>query len=158
MAKANKEVKKTSFWGDFKAFAMKGNMIDMAVGVIVGGAFGKIVSSLVSDVLMPPLGLLIGGVNFTDLKVTLKHVAADPATGNAIQAVTLNYGQFLQTIFDFFIIAMCIFLMIRMLTKITHPQPGDPAPAEPAPKPDDVLLLEEIRDLLKKQNSGITKK
>lgn len=142
---------KGSFWKDFKAFAMKGNMIDMAVGIIVGGAFGKIVSSLVSDILMPPLGLLIGGVNFTDLKINLKVPGVDPATGEAVQAVTLNYGQFLQNVFDFLIIAFSIYLMVRFINRLRHPQPEEPAATEPAAKPDDVLLLEEIRDLMKKQ-------
>ena len=108
---------KSTFLQDFKAFAMKGNVIDMAVGVIIGGAFGKIVSSVVADVIMPPLGLLVGGVNFTDLKWVMKP--AEVVDGKEIAAVTLNYGNFLQATFDFLIIAFSIFLFIRLLTKLT---------------------------------------
>lgn len=145
---------KGSFLQDFKSFAMKGNVIDMAVGVIIGGAFGKIVSSVVADVIMPPLGLLVGGVNFTDLKWVMK-----PATivdGKEIAAVTLNYGNFLQMTFDFLIIAFSIFMFIRLLTKLTTKKkeeekatpPAPPAP--PAPSKEE-LLLTEIRDLLKEK-------
>ena len=102
---------KSSFLQDFKAFAMRGNVIDMAVGVIIGGAFGKIVSSIVADVIMPPIGLLVGGVNFTDLKLQLKP--AEVVDGVEKAAVTLNYGNFLQDTFDFIIIAFSIFLFIR---------------------------------------------
>ena len=111
---------KSTFLQDFKAFAMKGNVIDMAVGVIIGGAFGKIVSSVVADVIMPPLGLLVGGVNFTDLKWVMKP--AEVVDGKEIAAVTLNYGNFLQATFDFLIIAFSIFLFIRLLTKLTTKQ------------------------------------
>lgn len=143
---------KNSFWSDFKTFALKGNVIDMAVGVVIGGAFGKIVSSLVSDVIMPPIGLLIGGVNFKDLSITLKE-ASDGAA-----AVTLNYGAFLQTIIDFLIIAFSIFLLIRIVSNVVRKvQPAKEASQEavtPAPKPvvsDEVKLLTEIRDLLKSE-------
>ena len=122
---------KTSFLQDFKAFAMKGNVIDMAVGVIIGGAFGKIVSSVVADVIMPPIGLLVGGVNFTDLKLVLKPAVMEGGKEVAA-AVTLNYGNFLQVTFDF--------LMAK---------PAAPA-APPAPSKEE-LLLTEIRDLLKEQ-------
>ena len=142
---------KNTFLQDFKAFAMKGNVIDMAVGVIIGGAFGKIVSSVVADVLMPPLGLLVGGVNFTDLKWVMKP--AEVVDGKEIAAVTLNYGNFLQATFDFLIIAFSIFLFIRLLTKLTTKKeaaaPATP-PAPPAPTKEEVLLTE-IRDLLKEQ-------
>ena len=117
---------KSTFLQDFKAFAMKGNVIDMAVGVIIGGAFGKIVSSVVADVIMPPIGLLVGGVNFTDLKWVMKEAVPEvkDEAGNVIQAaadaVTLNYGNFLQVTFDFLIIAMAIFCFIRLLTKLTE--------------------------------------
>ena len=137
---------KSTFLQDFKAFAMKGNVIDMAVGVVIGGAFGKIVSSLVANVIMPPIGLLVGGVNFTDLKWVMK--AAAPA-------VTLDYGQFLQATFDFLIIAFAIFLFIRLITKLTTKKQAEvPAtpPAPPAPTKEEVLLTE-IRDLLKEKNS-----
>lgn len=150
---------KSTFLQDFKAFAMKGNVIDMAVGVIIGGAFGKIVSSVVADVIMPPIGLLVGGVNFTDLKWVMKDAVPEikDEAGNVIQAaadaVTLNYGNFLQVTFDFLIIAMAIFCFIRLLTKLTEKKkkaeaPATP-PAPPAPSKEE-LLLTEIRDLLKK--------
>ena len=143
---------KSTFLQDFKAFAMKGNVIDMAVGVIIGGAFGKIVSSVVADVIMPPLGLLVGGGNFTGLKWVMKP--AEVVDGKEIAAVTLNYGNFLQATFDFLIIAFSIFLFIRLLTKLTTKKeaaaPATP-PAPPAPTKEEVLLTE-IRDLLKEQN------
>ena len=109
---------KSSFLQEFKAFAMKGNVIDMAVGVIIGGAFGKIVSSIVADVIMPPIGLLVGGVNFTDLKWVLKP--AEMVDGKEIAAVPLNYGNFLQATFDFLIIAFSIFMFIKLITKLTE--------------------------------------
>lgn len=130
-----------SFLADFKKFAMKGNVIDMAVGVIIGGAFGKIVSSLVADVIMPPLGMLLGKVNFTDLAITLKG-AEDGAA-----AVTLNYGQFLQNVVDFLIIAFSIFIVIRTISKLQSKQ--EEAPAEPPKPTKEEELLTEIRDLLK---------
>ncbi|WP_320970062.1 large-conductance mechanosensitive channel protein MscL [Bacteroides nordii] len=142
---------KSTFLQDFKAFAMKGNVIDMAVGVIIGGAFGKIVSSVVADVIMPPLGLLVGGVNFTDLKWVMKP--AEVVDGKEIAAVTLNYGNFLQATFDFLIIAFSIFLFIRLLTKLTAKKEAAATatpPAPPAPTKEEVLLTE-IRDLLKEQ-------
>ena len=146
---------KSTFLQDFKAFAMKGNVIDMAVGVIIGGAFGKIVSSVVADVIMPPLGLLVGGVNFTDLKWVMKP--AEVVDGKEIAAVTLNYGNFLQATFDFLIIAFSIFLFIRLLTKLTTKKeaaaPATP-PAPPAPTKEEVLLTE-IRDLLKEPENRI---
>jgi large conductance mechanosensitive channel len=126
---------------EFKEFAMKGNMMDMAVGIIIGAAFGKIVSSVVADVLMPPLGLLLGGVNFAALKLTLKEAVGDTA------AVTLNYGAFLQTVVDFVIVAFAIFLMIRGINSMRKKQ--EEAPAAPAPPPNQEVLLAEIRDLLK---------
>ena len=142
---------KSSFLQEFKAFAMKGNVIDMAVGVIIGGAFGKIVSSIVADVIMPPIGLLVGGVNFTDLKWALNP--AEMVDGKEIAAVTLNYGNFLQVTFDFLIIAFSIFMFIKLLTKLTEKKkeeaPAAP-PAPPAPSKEEVLLTE-IRDLLKEK-------
>ncbi|MCQ2208397.1 MAG: large-conductance mechanosensitive channel protein MscL [Paludibacteraceae bacterium] len=136
-----------SFLDEFKAFAMKGNVVDMAVGVVIGGAFGKIVSSLVADVFMPLIGLVVGGVNFTDLKVTLKD--AVPATDGAeeVAAVTLNYGQFIQNIFDFVIIAFCIFMFIKGINALNKKKEEAPAPA-PEPSAEEKLLTE-IRDLLK---------
>jgi large conductance mechanosensitive channel len=127
---------------EFKEFAMKGNVVDLAVGVIIGAAFGKIVSSLVGDVVMPPLGKVIGGVNFSDLAVAL---GADPAG----KAVLIKYGAFLQTIFDFAIIAIVLFLCIKGINKLKKPPPAVAAP--PAPPPRTEVLLEEIRDLLAKR-------
>jgi large conductance mechanosensitive channel len=131
---------------EFKAFAMKGNVVDMAVGIIIGAAFGKIVSSVVGDIIMPPLGLLIGGVNFTDLKLVLK--AAVDATH---PAVTWNYGNFLQVTFDFLIVAFAVFMVIKAINSAKRKEEAAPAapPAPPAPTKEEVLLSE-IRDLLKK--------
>ncbi len=130
-----------SFVSEFKEFAMKGNVVDMAVGVIIGAAFGKIVSSLVSDIVTPPLGMAIGGVNFADLAVTL---GTNPGTG---EPVVLKYGAFLQTAFDFLIIAFVLFLAIRAINKLKKPPV---AAAPPAPARQEVLL-QEIRDLLAKR-------
>lgn len=143
---------KSTFLQDFKAFAMKGNVIDMAVGVIIGGAFGKIVSSIVADVIMPPIGLLVGGVNFTDLKWVMKAAEYAPDGKETAAAVTLNYGNFLQATFDFIIIAFSIFLFIRLISKLLKKKEEAPAapPAPPAPTKEEVLLTE-IRDLLKEK-------
>ncbi len=137
------------FIQDFKEFAMRGNVIDMAVGVIVGGAFGKIVTSLVNDVIMPVVGVLTGGVNFTNLALEL-HPAELDADGNVVsEAVNLQYGMFIQNIVDFLIIAMCIFVAVRMLSKLKKKE--EPAP-EKAPEPSaEEKLLTEIRDLLKEK-------
>lgn len=138
------------FFNEFKEFVAKGNVMDMAVGVVIGGAFGKIVSSVVNDILMPPIGLLLGGVDFSDLKVVLQSEQVNEF-GEVIQPlVTLNYGSFIQTIVDFLIIALAIFTMIKGINKLKRAEEEKPA-EEPAAKPDDVVLLEEIRDLLKKQ-------
>ena len=141
------------FIKEFKEFAVKGNVMDMAVGVIIGGAFGKIVTSLVSDVLMPLIGKMTGGINFTDLFVNLgegsyKTLAEAKEAGAAVFA----YGQFIQNIIDFLIVALCIFLMIKGMNKLNKKK-EEPAPAEPeAPKgPTQEELLAEIRDLLKKK-------
>ena len=145
---------KSKFLQDFKAFAMKGNVVDMAVGVIIGGAFGKIVTSVVNDIIMPPIGLLIGGVNFKDLKLVMKE-ATTAADGTEVAAVTLNYGNFLQQTFDFLIIAFSIFVVIRIIGNLTRKKEEEaavaPAPA-PAPEPSaEEKLLTEIRDLLKEK-------
>ena len=147
---------KSTFLQDFKAFAMKGNVIDMAVGVVIGGAFGKIVSSLVANVIMPPIGLLVGGVNFTDLKWVLKAAEVGADGKEITPAVTLGYGQFLQATFDFLIIAFSIFLFIRLITRLTAKKKETPAasPAPPAPTKEE-LLLTEIRDLLKEQKKQV---
>lgn len=139
---------KSTFLQDFKAFAMRGNVMDMAVGVIIGGAFGKIITSVVSDIIMPPIGLLVGGVNFTDLKWEMKP--AQEIDGVMQEAVTLNYGNFLQTAFDFIIKAISIFIFIRLISKLSRKKEEAPA-APPAPSKEEVLLTE-IRDLLKEQN------
>ena len=145
---------KSNFLSDFKKFAMKGNVIDMAVGVIIGGAFGKIVTSIVNDIIMPPIGLLIGGMNFKDLKFVMKPevLAADGTVETA--AVTLNYGNFLQQTIDFLIIAFSIFMIIRLISKLSRKKEEvAPAPAPaPAPEPSaEEKLLTEIRDLLKEK-------
>jgi len=135
-------------WVDeFKTFAMRGNVLDMAVGIIIGGAFGKIVSSLVADIIMPPIGLLIGGINFTELNITLQEALMD-AGHVAKPAITLNIGTFIQTIFDFTIIAFSIFLVIKAVNSIR--KKNEKAPAEPPPPSKQEELLTEIRDLLKK--------
>ena len=135
------------FVKEFKEFAMRGNVMDMAVGVIIGGAFGKIVTSLVNDIIMPPIGWLIGGINFTDL--TLK-LPVNPLTPDQ-DPVTINYGAFLQTTLDFLIVAFCIFLLIKGINKLSKKK-EEPAPAPEAPKgPTQEELLAEIRDLLKQK-------
>jgi large conductance mechanosensitive channel len=131
---------------EFKEFAVKGNVVDLAVGVVIGAAFGKIVSSLVADVIMPPLGVVIGGVNFSNLKITLKEAIDNKP------AVTLNYGVFLQTIFDFLIIAWAIFMFVKVINTLKRqPPPAPPAPPAPPPPSREVELLTEIRDSLKKR-------
>lgn len=127
---------------EFKEFAMRGNVIDLAVGVIIGGAFGKIVSSLVNDVLMPVIGVILSGINVSDLKYILK-----PASGD-IPEVAILYGSFIQSIVDFLIIAFSIFLFIKLLSSFKKKKEEEPAPKAPAP---EVVLLEEIRDLLKEK-------
>jgi len=127
---------------EFKSFAMKGNVVDLAVGIIIGAAFGKIVASFVSDIIMPPLGLLIGGVTFTDLKVVMK------AATEGHPAVTWNYGNFLQVTFDFLIVAFAVFLLIKAIVLARRKEEAAPA-APPAPSKEEILLTE-IRDLLKK--------
>ena len=142
---------KSNFWSEFKDFAMKGNVIDLAVGVVVGGAFGKIVTSLVNDIIMPCVGVLIGGFDFTNLRIVLHKAVMDGAEV-VKPAVTLNYGNFIQETVNFLIIAFCIFLVIKGLAKLHRKKEAAPeAPAAPAPKPEDVVLLEEIRDLLKEK-------
>lgn len=136
-----------SFIKEFKEFAMRGNVVDMAVGVVIGGAFGKIVSSLVADVIMPFVSILTGGINFTHWKFVLKHAVMEGGVEVAPE-VAVNYGTFLQVIFDFIIIAFSIFLVIKAINKFKKKEEEKPAvPAEPS---EDVVLLREIRDLLKK--------
>ena len=141
------------FIQEFKAFAMKGNVIDLAVGVVIGGAFGKIVSSVVADLIMPPIGLILGGVNFTDLKFILKEAvpaqmdSAGAVVAEAIPAVSINYGNFIQSMVDFTIIAFAIFILIKLINAAHKKQEQTP-PAPPAPT-EDQKLLTEIRDILK---------
>lgn len=130
-----------SIMKEFKAFAMRGNVVDMAVGIIIGGAFGKIVSSLVNDIIMPPIGVLIGGVSFTDLAITIKAATADSP------AVTINYGNFVQVVFDFLIIAAAIFTLIKVMNSLKKKEEEAPA-APPAPSKEETILAE-IRDILK---------
>jgi large conductance mechanosensitive channel len=137
---------------EFKEFAVKGNVIDLAVGVIIGGAFGKIVASFVNDVVMPPIGLLLGGVDFKELKIFLKEEVLNDAGEVATAAVTLNYGMFIQNVFDFAIIAFVIFLAIKGINKMKRKEEEAPAaPAPPAEPSKSEKLLEEIRDLLQKK-------
>jgi large conductance mechanosensitive channel len=132
-----------SMMKEFREFAMRGNVMDMAVGIIIGAAFGKIVSSFVNDVLMPPIGLALGGVDFSGLAVTLKEASGDAA------AVTLNYGAFVQTVVDFGIIAFAIFMMVKAMNSLKKKEEAKPA-APPAPSAEETLLAE-IRDLLKQR-------
>lgn len=127
---------------EFREFAMRGNVVDMAVGIVIGGAFGKIVTSFVNDVLMPPIGLAVGGVDFNDLSMVLKEAAGEA------EAVTLNYGAFIQSVVDFVIIAFAIFMVIRAMNRLKRKE--EEAPEEPPKPSDEVLLLQEIRDELKK--------
>lgn len=134
---------------EFKEFAMRGNVVDMAVGIIIGGAFGKIISSVVADVIMPPIGLLMGGVSFTDLKFVLKDPIIDAAGKVTSQAVSINYGNFIQVTVDFLIIAMAIFMMIKAMNSMKKKE--EPAPVEEVviPPTKEEVLLSEIRDILK---------
>jgi len=135
---------------EFKDFAMKGNVIDLAVGIIIGAAFGKIVSSVVNDVIMPPIGLMVGGINFTDIKITMKDAITDPATGKIIKdAVTLKIGNFIQTLVDFTIVAFSVFLLVKGINSLSKKKEAEITPPPP-PVTRDQELLSEIRDLLKK--------
>ncbi len=138
---------------EFKEFAVKGNAVDMAVGVIIGGAFGKIVSSIVDDIIMPPIGWIIGGVNFTDLKITLP---AEQIADQTLPAATINYGNFLQTTLDFVIIALCVFLLVKGINRLARKNAAaakEEAPKAPEPSAEEKLLTE-IRDLLKSKQQA----
>lgn len=144
---------KSNFIQEFKEFALKGNVMDMAIGVIIGGAFGKIVSSVVSNIIMPPIGMLTGGVDFTKLSYTLKDAVMEGETVVS-EAVTVNYGQFIQDVVDFLIIALCIFFMVKGIAALSRKKEEEVAPAAPAPDPEPTAeekLLAEIRDLLKEK-------
>lgn len=138
---------------EFKAFAMRGNIVDMAVGIIIGTSFGRIVTSLVNDVLMPPLGIALGKVDFTKLKLVIQKAQAAVMEGTnvvkpAVDQVAINYGMFIQTIIDFIIVAFCIFLVIKAMNRMMAKKEAEPA--VPAPPSEEVTLLREIRDSLKK--------
>jgi large conductance mechanosensitive channel len=151
-----------NFIKEFKEFAVKGNMIDMAVGIIIGGAFGKIITSLVNDIIMPPIGWLIGDMNFSELAVTLRDKYVNEA-GEEIAAITWNYGNFIQVCLDFLIVALCIFFVIRMINRLKNSSSKlmkkgeaeeaapEAAPETPAAPTKEEELLAEIRDLLKEQ-------
>jgi large conductance mechanosensitive channel len=134
-----------SMMKEFREFALRGNVVDMAVGIVIGVAFGKIVSSFVNDVLMPPLGVVLRGVDFSDLAVRLKEASGEVA------AVTLNYGSFIQTVVDFVIIAFAIFMMVKLMNSLKRKQEAQPA-APPKPSAEEALLAE-IRDLLRSRNA-----
>lgn len=136
---------------EFKTFAMRGNVIDMAVGIIIGAAFGKIVSSVVGDIIMPVVGLFVGGVNFSDLKFTLKHAVTNSAGDITTPAVTLNYGNFLQVTFDFLIVAFAVFLLVKFVNSLSRKKEEPAAPATPPPVPEDIQLLTQIRNLLQEK-------
>ena len=146
---------KSSIISEFKEFAMRGNVVDMAVGVIIGGAFGKIVTSAVNDIIMPPIAMLMGNVNFADLSITLKDAKAEvlneagEVVEAATEAITWNYGAFIQNIIDFIIVALCIFFLIKGINKLKKKEEEAPAPA-PEPSAEEKLLTE-IRDLLAKK-------
>ncbi len=136
------------FVKEFEEFAIKGNVVDLAVGVIIGGAFGRIVTSTVQDIIMPPIGIITGGIDFKDLKIILKRAAVD-ASGKAIPPVSINYGNFINVVIEFVIVALCIFILIKAINQLRRePQPAAGTPAAPEPTPQEKLLIE-IRDVLK---------
>ena len=135
-----------SIMQDFKKFAMRGNIVDLATGVILGASFGKIVTSLVENILMPPLGFLMSGINFSELAITLREKT------ETTPAVVIGYGKFLQSSVDFIIVAFCIFLLLKFITKLQKTEPAAPEP-KPAEPPREEILLTEIRDLLARQRA-----
>lgn len=147
------------FFSDFKAFAMKGNVVDMAVGVIIGSAFGKIVTSLVNDIITPLISLAIGKMDLTGLEIVFRAGTVDPATGETVGKVALTYGNFIQSVIDFLIIAMCIFVVLRLITNaekkiesLTKKKEEEKAEEEEEAKETELDLLREIRDMMKKEN------
>ena len=136
------------FVKEFKEFAVNGNVIDLAVGVIIGGAFGKIVTSIVNDIIMPPIGLAMGGVDFSNLKIVLQKAVVDSAGVVTTEAVSINYGNFINIVIQFLIITLCVFSVVKGFNAMK--KKDEEAPAAPAPTPEDIVLLTEIRDLLKK--------
>lgn len=138
---------------EFKEFAVKGNVVDMAVGIIIGGAFGTIVKSLVADIIMPPIGLLLGGVDFADLFVVLKGEGTFATLAEAAEAgaVTINYGMFINNVISFLIVAFAVFMLVKSINRLKREEEAAPAPAPaPAAPAEDIVLLREIRDSLKK--------
>ncbi len=133
---------------EFKDFAVKGNVIDLAVGVIIGGAFGKIVTSIVNDIIMPPIGLAMGGVDFSNLKIVLQKAVVDSAGVVTTEAVSINYGNFINIVIQFLIIALCVFTVVKAFNSMKKKE--EVAPPPPVVTPEDIVLLTEIRDLLKK--------
>ena len=133
---------------EFKKFAVKGNMLDMAVGIVIGAAFGTIIKSLVADVLMPPLGLLMGGVDFSALKLTLQEAVAATDSAAAVEAVTINYGTFINNVISFVIVAFALFMVIKAMN--TFKEKEEEKPAEPPKPSNEEVLLTEIRDALKR--------
>lgn len=129
------------FIAEFKEFALKGNMIDLAIGIIIGSSFNAIVNSIVNDVLMPVFGIILGGKDFSGLAITIGEAQ-------------IKYGMLIQSLINFVIIAFCLFLLVKVMNKLRNPKPQEEAPAAPAPKPDDIVLLEEIRDLLAKETAN----
>jgi len=134
---------------EFREFAVKGNVVDMAVGVIIGGAFGKIVASFVNDIIMPPIGVLLGGADFKELKLILKSEVLNDVAEVVTPAVTLNYGNFIQVVIDFLIIAFVIFTMVKAMNRMKRKDEKPPAPAAPPEPTKEEKLLTEIRDILK---------
>ncbi len=153
------------FFSDFKAFAMKGNVVDMAVGVIIGSAFGKIVTSLVNDIITPLISLAIGKMDLTGLEIVFRAGTVDPATGETVGKVALTYGNFIQSVIDFLIIAMCIFVVLRLITNaekkiesLTKKKEEEKAEEEEEAKETELDILREIRDMMKKENGGAPRK
>ncbi len=143
--------KSKGFIADFKKFAMRGNVIDMAVAVVMGTAFNKIISSLVNDMIMPAIGAILGGVNFTDLKYVISPAVIEDGVETVAEA-SIKYGMFIQSVVDFLIIAFSMFVVIKLVALMSRKKEEAEEEAPPPPKPDDVVLLEEIRDLLKEKN------
>lgn len=141
-----------AFLKEFKEFAMRGNLIDMAVGVVIGGAFGKIISSLVDDIIMPLVGVATGGMNFTDYKLVIQQAVVDGQTQEILKPeVSLNWGTWVQTLVDFLIVAFCIFVAIKAINQLKRQKQEEPAPEAPAEPSKEEVLLTEIRDLLREQ-------
>ncbi|WP_394001292.1 large-conductance mechanosensitive channel protein MscL [Luteimonas sp. WGS1318] len=134
---------------EFKEFAVRGNVIDLAVGVVIGASFGKIVTALVDQIIMPPIGWLIGGIDFTDLAIVLREASLDAATGEEIPAITIGYGLFINTMIQFVIVAFAIFLVVKFINRLKRKQAEAPVPEKPAEPSEEVKLLREIRDSIR---------